>query len=129
MRIYISITWKPFFLCNGKSISNLTIKSLADYIFLLIFNIFNKIGEQDFYGNIIYFVICEIFSIIIDFFGCVYNEFIILFCCGLVHDTKVDISSRAELSINNPNKFLLDNVQIDENNSENRNTETSTDNN
>ena len=105
-----------------------TIKSLADYIFLPIFNIFTLLGKQDFYGKIGYFIISEILSIIIDFFGCVYNEFIILFCCGLDKDTKVDISSRAELDINNPNSFLLEDIQIEENNSEKKGSRISLDN-
>ena len=94
------------------------IKSLADYIFAPIFNILFFIEKQEFYDSIVYFVICEILSIIMGFFGCVYNEFIVLFCCGLEHNTKFDISSRAELPINNPNKFLLDDIQNERNSSE-----------
>ena len=100
-----------------------TIKSLADYIAIPLYNILSFTTKQDFYSNITHFVICEIFSIIIDFFGCVYNEFIVLFGCGLEHDTKLDISSRAELSINNPKNLSLNDIQIEENNSERTNTE------
>ena len=102
-----------------------TIKSLADYIFTPLSNIFSFITKQDFNGSIAYFVICEIVSIIIDFFGFVYNDFIVLFCCGLEHDTKVDISSRAGLTINYPKNLLLNDIQIEENNSENRDTQMS----
>ena len=97
------------------------IKSLAGYILAPLLNIFFFYDKKLFYDSIEFFVISEILSIIIDFFGCVYNEFIILFCCGLEYDTKLDISSRAELPINMPNNTLLDDNQIEENKSENIN--------
>jgi hypothetical protein len=34
----------------------------------------------------------------ITFFGCVYNEFIILFFCGLEYDTYEEVSNRARIS-------------------------------
>ena len=110
-QIYCNVVYSP------------TIKSLADYIVVPFHNILSFINEQDFYQSKVYFVICEIFGIIIDFFGLVYNEFIVLFCCGLEHDTKVDISSRAKLSINNPKNLSLNNIQIEDIYSENRDTE------
>ena len=97
------------------------IKSLAGYILAPLVNIFFFDDKKLFYDNVTFFVINEILSIIIGFFGCVYNEFIILFCCGLEYDTKLDISSRAELPINMPNNTLLDDNQIEENKSENIN--------
>ena len=103
------------------------IKSLADYILAPLFNLFFFMNKQYFYDNIIFFVICEILSIIVDFFGCVFNEFIILFCCGLEHDTKFDISLRAELYVNKPNKSLLDESQNEKNSSEIRDSELSSD--
>ena len=115
-QIYCNVIYSP------------TLKTLADYIFLPLSNIFSLIIKQNYYNNIVFFVLCEIFSIIIDFFGCVYNELIILFCCGLVHDTKLDIYSRAELPINNPNKFLLDDIQKEQNNSEHRDSKITLDN-
>jgi len=49
---------------------------------------------------------------IIDFFGFVYNEFIILFCFGLEYDTKFDISSRVELTENQPIE-MIDEVELE----------------
>ena len=102
------------------------IKSLAGYILtpLLNFAFFlDKNFKKLFYDSVTFFIISEILSIIIDFFGCVYNDFIILFCCGLEYDTKLDIASRAESSTNKPNYVLLDDIQTEENNPEDRNTE------
>ena len=39
-----------------------------------------------------------IISIIIDFFGLIYNEFFILNCCGLSNETHEGISFRAALN-------------------------------
>ena len=52
-------------------------------------------GEQ----NFLYFFINLILSIVISFTGFVYNEFIVLFCCGLEHDTYKQISERATDSL------------------------------
>ena len=30
-----------------------------------------------------------------SFFGCVFNEYIILYCCGLEHETQDEIADRA----------------------------------
>ena len=49
--------------------------------------------------NIPYLLLNIIISIIISFFGCVYNEFIILFCCHLERDTHSQISERAITSL------------------------------
>ena len=46
-----------------------------------------------------YLALNIIIAIIISFFGCVYNEFIILFCCGLERDTHSQISERANTSL------------------------------
>ena len=88
------------------------IKNLTDYILVPIINILSFIFKIDFYNSVAYFVICEIISIIIDFFGFLYNEFIILYCFGLEHDTKFDISSRVE-SIENQPIEMLDNVELE----------------
>ena len=46
--------------------------------------------------NYIYYFINLFLSIIISLSGCVYNEFIILFFCGLEHETHKQISERSE---------------------------------
>ena len=76
-------------------------KSLMDYFMTPFYNIFYYFYAKDFFDNKIYFIISEIISLIIDFFGCLYNEFIILFCCGLEHETKPEIKIRASISENN----------------------------
>ena len=76
-------------------------KSLMDYFMTPFYNIFYFFYAKDFFDNKIYFIVSEIISLIIDFFGCLYNEFIILFCCGLEHETKPEIKIRASISENN----------------------------
>ena len=79
------------------------VTTLQDYvlnpIYLLYYfgahNDFKKDKELD----IPYFVINIIISLIISFFGCVYNEFIILFFCGLERDTHDQISKRASVKL------------------------------
>ena len=88
------------------------IKNLTDYILVPFINILSFIFKIDFYNSVAYFVICEIISIIVDFFGFLYNEFIILYCFGLEHDTKFDISSRVE-SIENQPIEMIDEVELE----------------
>ena len=76
-------------------------KSLMDYFMTPFFNIFYFFHTKDFFNNKIYFIVSEIISLIIDFFGCLYNEFIILFCCGLENETKPEIKIRASINGNN----------------------------
>ena len=59
------------------------------------FNIYYFISENDFNHNYAYFFISEILCIITNFFGCIYNEYVILFLCGLEHDTTEKIIERA----------------------------------
>ena len=44
--------------------------------------------------NYAYFILNLILSIIISFLGCVYNEFLILFCFGLERDTYNQITTK-----------------------------------
>lgn len=81
-------------------------KNLTDYILVPVINILSYFLKMDFYDSVAYFVACEIISIIIDFFGFVYNEFIILFCYGLEYDTKFNISSRMESVENQPIEMI-----------------------
>ena len=63
-------------------------RSLIDYLMNPFFNIYYFFTENDFNGDYIYFIISEIICLVVDFFGCIYNEYIILYCCGLEHETK-----------------------------------------
>jgi len=42
-----------------------------------------------------YYGINIFLSIIMTFCSCVYNDFIVLYCCGLEHDTYLEISKRS----------------------------------
>ena len=75
-------------------------RSLMDYFMCPFFLIYYYITDADFGGNLYYFMLSEIISIIIDLFSCVYNEYIILYCCGLEHDTQDKIIERAILNEN-----------------------------
>ena len=77
-RVYCNVIYTPM------------MKSLIDYLLVPIINIFFYFFKNDFYNSLVYFLISGTFSLIVGFFGCVYNEFIILFCFGLQHDTKFD---------------------------------------
>jgi len=59
-------------------------------------------------SNYAYFILNLILSIIISFFGCVYNEFLILFCFGLERDTYNQISQRSftEQELNTLNNVM-----------------------
>ena len=78
-------------------------RTLTDSIldpFLIIFYFFGEkdftVGEDD-KQNIIYFITNLILSIIINFWGCVYNEIIVLFCYGLEYNTHLVVSERATI--------------------------------
>ena len=53
-------------------------------------SVFKTEGKFWIYCGVIIFC-----SIIIPFFSCVYNEFIILFCCKLDYETHVEITKRS----------------------------------
>jgi len=82
------------------------VKNLSVYILNPItFIIYFLIGYDFLYEgkrNWIYFMTNIIIAIIISFFGCVFNEFLVLSCCGLDHETHYSVSKRA--SIDNMNK-------------------------
>ena len=77
-------------------------KTLTDYILNPFFIIYYFIFEDDFIGgkqnkqDIFYFVLNLILSIIIVFCGCIYNEFLVLFCYNLEHDTHSQVALRSE---------------------------------
>ena len=84
-------------------------RSLAHFFMNPITNIYSFIQCKDFNGYILYFIISEIICLITDFFGCVYNEYIILSCCGLEIETIDAIIDRAiskdNIPLNNPKDF------------------------
>ena len=83
-------------------------KSLMDYLFNPFFNILHFFLEKDFYQNYFYLAVCEILCLTIDFFCCVYLEYIIIYSCGLEFDTKEAITLRGLNKEMDPANYVLD---------------------
>ena len=85
---------------TNKIFSPMT-KSLTDYFLNPLFLIQNYL-EGDFVTrgkqNVFYFLINFILSSIINLFGCVFNEIIILFFCDLEKETYNQVSFRSSLN-------------------------------
>ena len=77
-------------------------RSLIKYILNPFFNIYYFVMKLDFNKNYYSFFLSEIICIIMSFFGCVYNEYIILSCHGLDKETEFAIGERANTSENIP---------------------------
>ena len=77
-------------------------RELIDYLMGPLINIYYFIQIGDFQKNYLYYFVSEIINIVIVFFSCVYNEYIILFCFGLEHNTKDEIINRALQKDNQP---------------------------
>ena len=77
-------------------------KHLADIMINPIYIIYYFVVGQDFKTegekNYLYFFTNLIILIIFDICGLIFNEFLILYCCGLYHDTHRTISFRAAKS-------------------------------
>ena len=102
-------------------------RAFSDYLvnpfFIIYFFFFkndftNKEGQQ----SILFFVVNEIISLISLFLGFVYNEYIILLCFGLEHDTIYDIEKRAcdslKESLDNDDDSKFDDYTINDTESE-----------
>ena len=89
-----------FRVVTNKIYSPMT-KSVTDYFLNPIYLIINYI-EGDFVSggkqNIFYFLLNFILSMIISLCGCVFNEIVILFFCGLEVNTHDQISHRSSLN-------------------------------
>jgi len=64
----------------------------------------NSINENLHFG--LYYGINIFLSIIMDFCSCVYNDFVVLYCCGLEYNTYREVSKRGLL--NDENHFVAD---------------------
>ena len=109
-RIYCNVIYSPM------------ARSLIDYLlnpFIIIYSFFLI---YDFYRIISYFVIIEIICIVMSFFGCVFNEYIILYCCGLEHETKDEIADRANNQIQTELENIDDTSSYNENDENNVNS-------
>ena len=90
-------------------------RSLAHFFMNPFMNIYYFIVKKDFNGDIFYFIISEVICLATDFFGCVYNEYIILSCCGLEVDTIDEIIIRATCLENIP-LYNINNPDNEDNN-------------
>ena len=106
-----------FKVVTNKVYSPMTL-ALSQYFFNPIYIIFTLLLGKDFESNkkrnYIYFSLNLILTIIISFCGCVYNEFIILFFCGLQHETYEQIALRAALQASDVELYNINNCD-DEN--------------
>ena len=78
--------------------------SLANYFFNPFFMIHDFISGGDYIikgeKNTSYFILNLILSIIISICGCIFNDILVINCCGLAYDTYKEISERARYSSN-----------------------------
>ena len=76
-------------------------KHLADYLINPIYIIYYFIVGEDFLyngeRNYFYFFLNLIILIIFDIFGLIYNEFLVVSCCGMGYNTYNSISLRASI--------------------------------
>jgi len=100
-RIYCNVIYSPM------------ARSLVDYLMNPFIYIFSFFTSSDFSHNFVYFILIEITSIVMSFFGCVFNEYIILYYCGLELETQDEIADRAK---NQFQKELNDISTINNNN-------------
>ena len=74
-------------------------KTLAVYILNPFLYLYYFIIGNDFISNsernYFYFIVNMIIALIVSFFGCVFNEFLVLSFCGLEHETHYSVSRRA----------------------------------
>ena len=113
-RIYCNVIYSPM------------ARSLIDYLlnpFINIPNSFIKLVlyflEKDLFKNYyIYFILTELICLVMSFFGCVFNEYIILYFCGLELETKDEIVNRAidsESQAQNELKDIFSNIDNEDN--------------
>ena len=111
-----------FVLCGGRNayrvltnkIYSPMTKSLTDYILNPLLIVYYYLWENDFMikekenekqkQNLTFFIINLILSIVIVFFGCIYNEILVLFCWDLEYNTHRQVSIRA----------TVDNINLEE---------------
>ena len=77
-------------------------RALTDYFLNPIYHIYDFGMGNDFLNegerDVLYFIINLFISLIISICGCVYNEFMVLFFCGLERDTYDQISKRSSIT-------------------------------
>ena len=78
---------------------------------LFLYNTLTFNRKDEYIGYWIYFSIVLFCLTIIAFFSLVYNDFIILYCCGLQHNTYSEIISRLYFQQSNKNGSIFENNQ------------------
>ena len=106
-RIYCNVIYSPM------------ARSLIDYFLNPFINIYFFFVERKDFENVAYFIVTEIFCCTMSFFGCVFNEYIILYCCDLESETQDEISDRGEKPMRQTElKLFLEKENNDENDNE-----------
>ena len=97
LRVYVTLNFLYIFLVLKLLI--IFLKTLTDYFINPIYIIYYFSMGEDFITNgsknVEYFIINLLSSLIITFFGCVYNEFIVLDFCDLGFYSYDEVSKRA----------------------------------
>ena len=106
-RIYCNVIYSPM------------ARSLIDYFLNPFINIYFFFAERKDFENVAYFIVTEIFCCTMSFFGCVFNEYIILYCCDLESETQDEIADRGEKPMRQTElKLFLEKENNDENDNE-----------
>ena len=93
----------------AKTLAVYVLNPLIFLYYFIIGNDFLSDGERDWF----YFIANIIISLIISFLGFVFNEFIILSCCGLEYETHSFVSKRAGDDENINDIKMLNDLDLD----------------
>ena len=107
-RIYCNVIYSPM------------ARSLIDYLLNPFVNIYFYFLEKKYFDNLAYFIVTEFICLVLSFFGCVFNEYIILYFCGLYDETQEEIANRATYS-NIQAQYELDEITKIENDEDDEN--------
>jgi len=109
--LYIILSgFKNAFRVQSTKIYSPMTTTFMDYILNPIYLIIYFALNEDFLTkrkrNYAHFFINLFLALFITFLGFIYNDFIIIYCCGLERDTYQEVSKRGALIDKNANEFL-----------------------